>query len=236
MYSQRAEVLGNSSRLRRVGDQPDVSVRADEDQGVGAIHVRCVSVVVQKAIWPDKVGLEDVGFDFADHCEGAASAEAEKGEVRPTEEIEEANWRSGDGVAQRRVRCPVARSRSGGPACRVAGEPAPGVSEHELCEFGRGHGIHAAALTCIPAPRQASGLALIAGLVIGFRVRRSCLPAPDRRPGLCGRAAGSRGAQRSRGDAAGALEAAGWPRNDQAAGAARFRCRGIGLGVGRLLV
>src|SRR5215813_2472948 len=142
---QGAEVLANACRLRRVGDQPDVPVRADEDQGVGAIRVCRVSVVVEEAAWPDKVGLDDAGFGVAEHW-GAAFAEAEQGEVRPAEEIEEASWRAGGGVAQRRVRCPVARPGSGGPACGLAGEPAPQVSEHELREFGRGHGVHAAAL------------------------------------------------------------------------------------------
>src|SRR5262249_34502768 len=71
--SQQAEVLGNASRLRWVGDQPDVSVGADEDQGVGAVRVCRVSVVVQEAAWPDKVGLDDVGVDVAEYW-GAAFA------------------------------------------------------------------------------------------------------------------------------------------------------------------
>src|SRR5262249_16229087 len=146
--SQQAEVLASASCLRWVGDQPDVSVGADEDQGVGAVRVCRVSVVVQEAAWPDKVRLDDVGFDLgfdvAEH-RGAAFAEAEQGEVRSTEEVEEADWRAGGRVAQRRVRCPVTRSRSGGSACGLAGEPAPRVPEHELGEFGCGHGVHTAA-------------------------------------------------------------------------------------------
>jgi hypothetical protein len=98
-----------------------VSVRADEDQGVGAIPVCHVSVVVQEAAGPDKAGLGDAGFDVAERW-GAAFAEAEQGEVRSTEEIEEASWRAGGGVAQRRVRRPVARPRSGAPACGVPEE------------------------------------------------------------------------------------------------------------------
>jgi hypothetical protein len=46
---QGAKVLGNCFRLRRVGDQPDVSVRADEDQGVGAVCVGHVSVAGEEA-------------------------------------------------------------------------------------------------------------------------------------------------------------------------------------------
>ena len=46
-------------------------------------------VVVEQAARPDKVGLDDAGFGVAQH-RGAAFAEAEQGEVRSAEEIEEA--------------------------------------------------------------------------------------------------------------------------------------------------
>ena len=50
---QGAEVLANAFRIRRAGDQPDVAVRADEDQCVGAIRLCHVAVVVQQAARPD---------------------------------------------------------------------------------------------------------------------------------------------------------------------------------------
>jgi hypothetical protein len=59
------------------------------------------------AAGPDEVGLDDVGFDVAEHGGpanasagdvGAANASAEQGEVWSAEEIEEASWRAGDRV------------------------------------------------------------------------------------------------------------------------------------------
>ena len=117
---QGAEIFGNCSRVCRVGDQTNVSVRADEDQGVGAVRAGHVPVLVEEAAPPDKVGLNDARFPKATLAK-ATLAQAEQGEVRPTEEIEEPGRRTGDGVAQRRVRCPVAWSGSGGSAGGLAG-------------------------------------------------------------------------------------------------------------------
>ena len=128
---QGAKVLGNCFRLRRVGDQPDVSVRADEDQGVGAVCAGRVSAVVEETAGPDKVGLDHVRFYVAEYRigeyrigehRGAAFTQTEQGEMRPAEEIEKADGRAGGGVDQRRVRCPdVAASISGASGARSPG-------------------------------------------------------------------------------------------------------------------
>ena len=57
-----------------------------------------------------------------------------------------------------------------------------------------------------PAPGSSARLAVVAGVLTGSRVRPSFLPAPDRCQFSAGLAGGSRGAKRSHGDAAGALE------------------------------
>jgi hypothetical protein len=52
--SQGAQVAGDRQGVVRVGDQADVSVWADEDQGVLAVWARHVPAVVDEAAWPDQ--------------------------------------------------------------------------------------------------------------------------------------------------------------------------------------
>ena len=82
---QRADVLVDSARVRRVGDQSDVAVGADEDQSVGAVCMCHVSAVVEEAAWSDQVRLDDVAEPG-----GAPVAEAEQREVRSAEKVEQA--------------------------------------------------------------------------------------------------------------------------------------------------
>jgi uncharacterized membrane protein YkvA (DUF1232 family) len=74
--SQGAQVPGRRRGVVRAGDQADVSVRADEDQDVLAVHASHVAAVVDEAARPDQAGLHDAGRKAAERG-GAALAQAE---------------------------------------------------------------------------------------------------------------------------------------------------------------
>ena len=82
--SQRTQVSGHRRGVVRVGDQADVSVRADEDQDVLAVPASHVAAVVGKPARPDQIGLHDVRREAAERG-GAALTQAEQREMRPAE-------------------------------------------------------------------------------------------------------------------------------------------------------
>jgi len=82
--SQGTQVSGHRRGVVRVGDQADVSVRADEDQDVLAVPASHVAAVVDKPARPDQTGLHGVRREAAERG-GAALAQAEQREMRPAE-------------------------------------------------------------------------------------------------------------------------------------------------------
>src|SRR5205823_8970943 len=85
-----------------------------------------------------------------------------------------------------------------------------------------------------PAPGSSARLAVVAGVLTGSRARPSFLPAPDRCQFSAGLAGGSRGAKRSHGDAAGALDAVARPAGRSAPGGREAADARRGIGQGRL--